>query len=71
MLAGLGGFTGVLLGVAATAAASALGSWDAVIAWDSVGIAFLFSVSLGIVFGLYPAVRAASLEPIEALRAES
>jgi len=70
MLAGLGGLTGVLVGVAATTAASAVGSWDAVIPWESVGIAFVFSVSLGIVFGIYPAIRAASLEPIESLRAE-
>lgn len=70
MLAGLGGLTGVLVGIAATVAASAFGAWDAVVSWQSPGIAFAFSVSLGIVFGLYPAIRAASLEPIEALRAE-
>jgi len=70
MLAGLGGLTGVLAGVTATLAASAFGSWEAVVSWESGGIAFAFSVSLGIVFGIYPAVRAASLEPIEALRAE-
>ena len=70
MLAGLGGLTGVLAGIAATLTASAFGSWDAVVSWESAGIAFAFSVTLGIVFGLYPAIRAASLEPIEALRAE-
>ena len=70
MLAGLGGMTGVLVGVTATLTASAFGSWDAVVSWESAGIAFAFSVSLGIVFGIYPAIRAASLEPIEALRAE-
>ncbi|MGO8749698.1 MAG: ABC transporter permease [Thermoguttaceae bacterium] len=70
MLAGLGGLTGVLVGLTTTLAASVFGSWYAVVSWESAGIAFAFSVTLGIVFGIYPAVRAASLEPIEALRAE-
>lgn len=69
-LAGLGGFLGVVGGLGAAWSVSALGYWDAVISWPSALIGFLFSVSLGIVFGLYPAVRAAALEPIEALRAE-
>lgn len=69
-LAGFGGFAGVLLGVAATLAATLFGAWDAIISWEAAGLAFAFSVSLGIVFGLYPAIRAASLEPIEALRTE-
>jgi putative ABC transport system permease protein len=70
MLAALGGMAGVLLGVAVTATASAYGEWDAVVSWRAALVAFVFSVTLGIVFGLYPAIRAASMEPIEALRAE-
>jgi putative ABC transport system permease protein len=71
LLAGLGGLAGVGLGIAASLAVPHLGYWDAVISWPAVGIGFLFSVTVGLVFGLYPAARAARLQPIEALRAES
>ena len=70
MLAGLGGFVGVTIGTVSAWAVSALGYWDTVVSWPSAAIGFVFSVSLGVVFGLYPAVRAAALEPIEALRSE-
>jgi putative ABC transport system permease protein len=70
MLAGLGGLLGVAIGVGAVWTVLTLGVWDAVISWPSAAIGFLFSVSLGVAFGLYPAARAAALEPIETLRAE-
>ncbi len=61
---------GVISGVSAALGISILGYWEAVISWPTIAIAFFFSVSLGIVFGIYPAIRAAHLEPIEALRSE-
>ena len=70
LLAGAGGITGIILGVAGASAVSALGYWDMVISWPAAGIGFLFSVLVGVIFGLYPAVCAARLEPIEALRSE-
>ncbi len=70
ILSGSGGLLGVLSGVAGALTLSNLGYWETVVSWPAAGVAFLFSASLGIIFGIYPALRAARLEPIDALRAE-
>ncbi|MCP3977979.1 MAG: FtsX-like permease family protein [bacterium] len=68
LLAGVGGFFGVLLGVTAALAASGLGHWETSVSWPVAAAALGFSFIVGVVFGSYPAVRAARLEPVEALR---
>ena len=70
ILSGAGGLLGVVLGVAGALTLARLGSWETLISWPAAAIGFGFSVSLGVVFGIYPAIRAARLEPIDALRAE-
>jgi putative ABC transport system permease protein len=70
LLAGTGGLVGVFGGVVAALAVSQLGYWETVISWPAALGGLGFSVAVGLVFGIYPAVRAAALEPIEALRAE-
>ena len=64
-----GGLLGVIGGIAAAAGLSLPGYWEVAISWPAAALGFFFSVSVGIVFGLYPAIRAAELEPIDALRA--
>lgn len=66
----VGGGIGVLLGVAVSFAISTLTGSVFVVAPASILIAFIVSAAIGIIFGWYPARRAANLEPIEALRYE-
>jgi putative ABC transport system permease protein len=65
-----GGILGVVLGVAGSQVVSAIVHWPTIISIRSILLAFVFSIAIGVFFGLYPARRAASLDPIEALRYE-
>jgi len=69
MLGGLGGAAGVLVGVAGSWAGAFLGGWDLVVSWTPALLGFGCSMILGVAVGSIPAVRAARLEPIEALNA--
>ncbi|MBI5295271.1 MAG: ABC transporter permease [Chloroflexi bacterium] len=66
----LGGIVGILLGVGIATAFSVMGLISSVITVDSILMAFLFALAIGVFFGLYPALRAASLHPMVALRYE-
>ena len=70
IISGIGGIIGILLGGAFTAIISALqlGGITASLSLPAVTIATAFSCGVGIIFGIYPARKAASLSPIEALR---
>ncbi len=70
MLTGLGGVVGIILGWSISAVVSYLGLLQTKVSPLSVLLAFGVSALIGIVFGYYPAKRAASLNPIEALRYE-
>lgn len=66
----LGGMAGVLIGWLASLAVSKFAGLTTEVAWSSIGMAFGVSTAVGIIFGFYPAQRAANLKPIEALRYE-
>jgi putative ABC transport system permease protein len=70
MLSLIGGAIGILLGAGGAAAAAHALNWPTFISSLAVIISFVFSAAVGIFFGYYPAHRAASLDPIEALRYE-
>jgi putative ABC transport system permease protein len=65
-----GGLIGVLLGLLVPVVIAKLTNMPTVITSWSVGLSLCISVAIGIIFGIYPAIRAASLDPIEALRHE-
>ena len=66
----IGGLIGVLFGLGIAALISHFANLPPTLSWNSVFIAFGFSSAIGIFFGLYPANKAAKLDPIEALRYE-
>lgn len=66
----LGGVLGMLLGVGVARALTALAGWQTYVSLDALALAFGFSAAVGLLFGLWPAWRAARLDPIAALRYE-
>ena len=67
-LAALGGAVGVLLGVIVSDILARAADWPTLIEPAAIVTAVLFSALIGVFFGLYPARRAAMLDPIDALR---
>ncbi|MBB6002584.1 ABC transporter permease [Arcicella rosea] len=66
----MGGLIGIALGILVAELVATFGGWPVVITVFSVVVSFLFSTIIGLFFGWYPAQKAASLNPIDALRYE-
>ncbi len=66
----VGGIIGVIVGIVGARLTTAIAGWPTIISLDSVVTACIFSLAIGLFFGLYPANKAARLNPIEALRYE-
>ena len=66
----LGGLIGILVGAGVAEVMSRLFQWQVLVSPDAIVIAFAFSAAVGLFFGIWPARRAANLNPIDALRHE-
>lgn len=66
----IGGAIGVVLGCAASMIISKVAGWNTVISVWAIVVAVVFSVGIGLIFGIYPARKAAIMDPIDALRYE-
>jgi putative ABC transport system permease protein len=66
----VGGCLGILFGVLGARLTTVIAGWPTIISGQTVAIAFVFSLAVGLFFGLYPANKAARLNPIDALRYE-
>jgi putative ABC transport system permease protein len=64
----MGGLIGIGLGVGGAKAISIYAGWLTVVSSQAIIVSFGVSVIVGVIFGLYPAIRAALVDPIEALR---
>jgi putative ABC transport system permease protein len=70
LIAVTGGVAGLILGIVMSRAIAGFAGWSTIVTPGSLALAFLVSVAVGLIFGVYPATKAAGLDPVEALRYE-
>jgi putative ABC transport system permease protein len=64
----VGGLIGIAFGFTLSKVIANVAGWSTVVTTSSIVVAFGVSVFIGLLFGFYPAVQAAKLDPIEAIR---
>ena len=64
----VGGLLGIACGFGLSRLVAFMAGWSTIVTLNSILLAFLVSVSVGLIFGIYPAAKAARLDPVEALR---
>jgi putative ABC transport system permease protein len=70
MISFAGGTFGIVFGFVISRVIAWLAGWSTIVTATSILLAFLVSIAVGLLFGIYPAVSAARLDPVEALRYE-
>jgi len=70
MISFVGGSFGIIFGFVMSRLIAWLAGWSTIVTASSILLAFLVSLTVGLVFGIYPAMKAARLDPVEAIRYE-
>jgi len=70
MISFVGGTFGIVFGFGMSRLIALLAGWSTIVTASSILLAFVVSISVGLVFGIYPATKAARLDPVEAIRYE-
>ena len=70
MISFVGGAFGILFGFLMSRLIAWLAGWSTIVTAFSIVLAFVVSISVGLIFGIYPAMQASRLDPVEAIRHE-